>query len=96
MSGEADYPGEAPEHEHEWQDLVQAFLAGAHKAVAWGKAPDTLTIEVDPGMTMADALHGLAVHNAYHLGKIMALRQMIGAWPPEKWHPPTTAHRRFT
>jgi hypothetical protein len=24
----------------------------------------------------------LAVHNAYHLGKIVALRQVIHAWPP--------------
>jgi hypothetical protein len=24
----------------------------------------------------------LAVHNAYHLGKIVALRQVIDAWPP--------------
>ena len=24
----------------------------------------------------------MAVHNAYHLGKIVALRQRIGAWPP--------------
>jgi hypothetical protein len=31
---------------------------------------------------MADALNSLAVHNAYHLGKIVALRQSIGAWPP--------------
>jgi len=24
----------------------------------------------------------VAIHNAYHLGKIVALRQRIGAWPP--------------
>jgi len=23
------------------------------------------------------------VHNAYHFGKIVALRQRIGAWPPK-------------
>jgi hypothetical protein len=32
---------------------------------------------------MADELHSVAVHNAYHLGKIVALRQRIGAWPPK-------------
>jgi hypothetical protein len=31
---------------------------------------------------MADELYCVAVHNAYHLGKIVALRQRIGAWPP--------------
>jgi hypothetical protein len=30
---------------------------------------------------MADNLVSLAVHNAYHLGKIVALRQMMGIWP---------------
>jgi hypothetical protein len=31
---------------------------------------------------MADELYCVAVHNAYHLGKIVALRQRLGAWPP--------------
>jgi hypothetical protein len=31
---------------------------------------------------MADELNSVAVHNAYLLGKIVALRQRIGAWPP--------------
>ena len=34
------------------------------------------------GLTLADELNSVAVHNAYHLGKIVALRQRIGAWPP--------------
>ena len=38
---------------------------------------------------MADALQCLAVHNAYHFGKIVALRQAMAAWPPptEAAHP---------
>ena len=35
-----------------------------------------------PGVTMGDVLHSLAVHNAYHMGKIVVVRQLIGAWPP--------------
>jgi len=38
--------------------------------------------EVRPGVTLAEELESLAVHNAYHLGKIVALRQVIDAWPP--------------
>jgi class 3 adenylate cyclase len=38
--------------------------------------------EVGPGVTLAERLESLAVHNAYHLGKIVALRQVIDAWPP--------------
>jgi uncharacterized damage-inducible protein DinB len=76
------YPSAAPEHEHQWHDLVRVFLDGARAAAAMGQAPERLAIELEPGLTMADELMSVAVHNAYHLGKIVALRQRIGAWPP--------------
>ena len=76
------YPSVAPEHEQQWHDLVQQFLQGAQAAVALAQAPDQLAMEVEPGVTMADELNSVAVHNAYHLGEIVALRQRIGAWPP--------------
>jgi hypothetical protein len=47
-----------------------------------GQEPALLALEVEPGVTMADELNSVAVHNAYHLGKIVALRQRIGTWPP--------------
>ena len=77
------YPSAAPEHEQQWHDLVQQFLEGAQAAVALAQAPDQLAVEVEPGVTMGDELHCVAIHNAYHLGKIVALRQRIGAWPPK-------------
>ena len=77
------YPSAVPEHEQQWHDLVQQFLEGAQAAVALAQAPDRLAMEIEPGVTMADELHSVAVHNAYHLGKIVALRQRIGAWPPK-------------
>lgn len=76
------YPSAPPEHEQQWHDLVRRFLDGARDAAAMGQAPERLAEEVEPGLTMADELHCVAVHNAYHLGKIVALRQRIGAWPP--------------
>ena len=75
------YPSAAPEHESQWQDLVRLFLDGARAAAAMGQTPERLALEVEPGVTMADELNSVAVHNAYHLGKIVALRQRIGAWP---------------
>jgi uncharacterized damage-inducible protein DinB len=77
------YPTTTPEHEQQWHDLVQQFLESAQAAVAWAQTPDQLAVEVEPGVTMADELNSVAVHNAYHLGKIVALRQRIGAWPPK-------------
>ena len=76
------YPRVVPEHEDQWRDLVRVFLDGARAAAAMGQTPERLAIEVEPGTTMADELNSVAVHNAYHLGKIVALRQRIGAWPP--------------
>lgn len=76
------YPSAAPEHEDQWHDLVRVFLDGARAAAAMGEAPEQLAVEIQPGVTMADELNSVAVHNAYHLGKIVALRQRIGAWPP--------------
>ena len=76
------YPRAAPEHEQQWHDLVRVFLDGARTAAAFGQTPERLAVEVQPGVTMADELNSVAVHNAYHLGKIVALRQQIGAWPP--------------
>jgi uncharacterized damage-inducible protein DinB len=33
-------------------------------------------------MTVLEQLQNLAAHNAYHLGRIVLLRQLQGAWPP--------------
>jgi hypothetical protein len=75
------YPSVAPQHVQQWDDLVRQFLEGARAAVAFAESPERLALEVEPGLTMADELNSVAVHNAYHLGKIVALRQMTGAWP---------------
>jgi len=76
------FPSAAPEHEHQWHDLVRKFLDGARAAADLGQSPERLAFELEPGLTLADELNCVAVHNAYHFGKIVALRQRIGAWPP--------------
>lgn len=83
LKGEV-YPPQPPADEREWATLVAEFLDGLEKALQWTVSPEKLGQETDPGVTMADVLHSLAVHNAYHLGKIAALRQVLGAWPPEE------------
>ena len=76
------FPSATPEHEQQWHDLVQDFLEGARAAIALAQEPGRLAVEIEPGLTMGEELNCLAVHSAYHLGKIVALRQVIGAWPP--------------
>ncbi len=81
MDGGENFPSTAPDQEQQWHDLVQEFLDGAQAAVTFAQAPDRLALEWKPGVTMAEELYKIAVHNAYHFGKIVALRQVIDAWP---------------
>lgn len=74
------YPDAPPAGQGEWDALVAEFLAGIEKALWWTESRERLKHETDPGTTMANVLVGLAVHTAHHLGKIVALRQLMGAW----------------
>jgi uncharacterized damage-inducible protein DinB len=74
------YPERAPARAEEWESLVAEFLAGTEKALWWVESPERLGHETSPGTTMEDVLHSLAIHSAYHMGKIVALRQQLGAW----------------
>jgi hypothetical protein len=78
------YPERPPASQEEWEVLVAEFLAGIEKALWWTESPERLKHETDRGNTMADVLVSLAVHTAHHLGKIVALRQFLGAWEAEK------------
>ena len=75
-----------------WNALQSRFLAGAESAAAF--ANDTAGLETlvhcpaDPAqprpetMTVREQLESLAAHNAYHLGRIVLLRQLLNIWPP--------------
>lgn len=76
------YPPAAPADEAEWRALVAEFLSGLDKALEWADSPERLATKTSGDHTMEDVLHSLAVHSAHHLGKIIAIRQAIGAWPP--------------
>jgi uncharacterized damage-inducible protein DinB len=83
-------PSTGPSQEP-WEQLRQRFLHGAEQAAA--AAQDTLRLDHPvrcpsrPGaptriMSVRDQLISLAAHNAYHLGRIVLLRQLLQAWPP--------------
>lgn len=80
IDGGQDFPSEAPGNQRMWEDLIAEFLAGSETAVKLGRSPEALM--EGPRGTLAERLESLAVHNAYHFGKIAALRQVIHAWPP--------------
>jgi uncharacterized damage-inducible protein DinB len=80
------------EAEHEsWGQLCECFLQGSQKAAALTREADKLEKMIRcpsrPGaplrtMTVREQLESLAAHNAYHLGRIVLLRQLNGTWPP--------------
>lgn len=75
-------PDKPLETDEEWQALVKEFLSGLDKAIEITKSHEKLSKELASDFTMKDALISLAVHNAHHLGKILAIRQLINAWMP--------------
>jgi uncharacterized damage-inducible protein DinB len=75
-----------------WEQLCERFFAGAGRAAE--AAGDAAQLDVPvrcpsrPGqpvrvMTVREQLESLAAHNAYHLGRIVLLRQLLGVWPPK-------------
>lgn len=79
-----------PDNQEPWDQLRTRFLAGAQAAAALSNLTDRLNDAVlcptigNPHriMSVRDQLISLAAHNAYHLGRIVLLRQLLGEWPP--------------
>jgi uncharacterized damage-inducible protein DinB len=74
-----------------WLELKERFLRGLKTAAELGGDPARLDAPVTclsraPGeervMPARDQIEGIAAHNAYHLGRIVLLRQLLGSWPP--------------
>jgi uncharacterized damage-inducible protein DinB len=74
-----------------WEQLCERFLAGADRAAEAAGDPARVNVDVRcpsrPGqpvrvMAVREQLENMAAHNAYHLGRIVLLRQLLGVWPP--------------
>lgn len=74
-----------------WEQLCRRFFAGNALAVAAARDEPLLDSPVRcpslPGepmrvMSVRDQLESLGAHNAYHFGRIVLLRQLLGLWPP--------------
>ena len=78
------WPGaDAPRSEREWLAAVERFGLGLSSAEALVRA-ETLE-EVLPNWnhrTRCEAISFIASHNSYHIGQIVVLRRILGAWPP--------------
>jgi uncharacterized damage-inducible protein DinB len=74
-----------------WGQLCRRFLQGNQQAADVAGDENRLEQSVRcpsrPGnpvriMSVREQLESLAAHNAYHFGRIVLLRQLLGAWPP--------------
>jgi len=72
-----------------WDAVRTGFLDGLDRLVALGAASDRGR-RIDPPIefpplgqyTVGDVLVHVGAHNAHHLGQVVLLRQLLGAWPP--------------
>jgi uncharacterized damage-inducible protein DinB len=85
------FPTQADADRESWDELRQRFLASALQAAVITSDEKRLVLSIRcpsrPGkpiriMSVREQLESLATHNAYHLGRIVLLRQLHGAWPP--------------
>jgi len=73
-----------------WDDVRQRFLDGLDEITALAGRQGDLDQPVAPAIefpplakyTRRDVLTHVASHNSHHLGQVILLRQMMGAWPP--------------
>ena len=76
---------EAPVDDKKLKETVARFLKGIEDAKEFAKKieEDYRTVKVgEKNFDVYDVLHSLASHNSYHLGQVVTLRHIFGAWPP--------------
>ena len=85
------FPSQAQVASESWSQLLERFFATLNQAARHARAAEAFDKPVQcpspsglPTRTMSvrEQLESLAAHNAYHLGRIVMLRQLAGAWPP--------------
>jgi uncharacterized damage-inducible protein DinB len=85
------FPTAADAELEDWDQLRRRFFQTTTEAAAAALDASRLEVPVRcpsrPGMpvrtmTVREQLESLGAHNAYHLGRIVLLRQLQGLWPP--------------
>lgn len=76
---------DAPPDAHAWDRSLQAFRADllAMQDLVADPATDLFApISYGQGQTLLREALLVADHNAYHLGQLVVVRRLVGAWPP--------------
>lgn len=75
----------APPDDAAWEKSVKEFAQGTEEMVKLLKDPQTDLFAKIPhgtGQTMLRQALLLADHNSYHLGQLVLVRRLLGAWAP--------------
>ena len=88
----ASFPTTQQTESEPWAALCRRFTTGVEEAAALSDCGDEAKLgaivlcpsPTNPtrAMTVREQLESFAAHNAYHFGRIVLLRQMLGSWPP--------------
>jgi uncharacterized damage-inducible protein DinB len=63
-----------------WEEAVARFVGGVDTLSRRSQEAELLS--KGDGKSRLEMLQTIASHNSYHLGQVVFLRQMLGAWPP--------------
>ena len=66
--------------EGSWQGLISRFLTGLQRATEVAGSGDLERVAGDTAVR--EHLESVFGHNAYHFGRMVLLRQLLGLWPP--------------
>lgn len=68
----------------EWPDLVSRYLNGLERYRRLGSDGASLARPLVDGhdRTVGQSVLSYYMHDVHHLGQVILLRRMIGAWPP--------------
>ena len=74
---------EAPPSEEAWDESIASYIEDRAELVRLAEEADLFaTIPHGSGQTYLRELLLVADHNAHHVGQIILVRRLLGAWPP--------------
>lgn len=68
----------------DWDGMVERYMAGLarYRAVVADPEQSARPLREGSDVSAATSTMAMFIHDAHHLGQIILLRRMLGAWPP--------------
>lgn len=82
-SSEAFPSDNATLDEASWRELLDRVYEGLDTLAGLARDETALARTFRPDRTVEGELMVVAAHNAYHFGRMVTLRQLLGVWPSE-------------